>query len=412
MKKLILNSIMMMLAFTMCLTSCSSDDPVPVIPTATVTLEVPANLKNVVLSGARATLTNVETKQVVTIDNTKFIKQGNDYKIMCNELVAGTYNVAVNGHLDFTLNGVAGQKDFEVRSENVAISSTSHDLKMTISTFTAQGGFVISEIFFTGTSTAEGKSYSGDQYIIITNNSDVTLYADSIAVLESAFLTTDKQDYEPDIMSTHFSVQACYMIPGNGKSVPVEPGKSLKLAVNAINHTTEQPNSIDLSDADFEFYDETSNPNFTDPDGNAPNLDKWYCYTATIYQFHSRGFNSMAIAKMQTSKEDWLENYVYDATYMFVFGDFSKEMTKSGLYKVPNGWILDGVNLSVESVREWNVLDASIDAGWTYCGKVDRDDTRFDKSVIRKKDANGKYIDTNNSTNDFIPEAPASLLNK
>ena len=115
---------------------------------------------------------------------------------------------------------------------------------------------------------------------------------------------------------------------------------------------------------------------------------------------------------MQTSKEDWLENYVYDATYMFVFGDFSKEMTKSGIYKVPNAWILDGVNLSVESVREWNVLDASIDAGWTYCGKVDRDETRFDKSVIRKQDASGKYIDTNNSTNDFTPEAPASLLNK
>ena len=112
------------------------------------------------------------------------------------------------------------------------------------------------------------------------------------------------------------------------------------------------------------------------------------------------------------SKEDWLENYVYDATYLFVFGDFSKEMTKSGIYKVPNEWILDGVNLSVESVREWNVLDASIDAGWTYCGKVDRDDTRFNKSVIRKQDANGKYVDTNNSTNDFTPEAPASLLNK
>ena len=120
----------------------------------------------------------------------------------------------------------------------------------------------------------------------------------------------------------------------------------------------------------------------------------------------------MAIAKMKTSKEDWLENYVYDATYMFVFGDFSKEMTKSGIYKVPNEWILDGVNLSVESVREWNVLDASIDAGWTYCGKVDRDDTRFNKSVIRKQDANGRYVDTNNSTNDFTPEAPASLLNK
>lgn len=412
MKKLLLSGILMMLTTVMCLTSCSSDDPIPVIPNAVVTLEIPSNLENTVLSGATATLTNVQTQQVTTVDGTLFTKEGNDYKVMLNNLEAGTYNVTINGLLEFTMNGVAGQKDFEVKSENVVLNETNTSMKMTVSTFTAQGGFVISEIFYTGTTTSEGRSYSGDQYIIITNNSDVTLYADSIAVLESAFLTTTKEDYTPDIMSTHFSVQACYMIPGTGKSVPVEPGKSLKLAVNAIDHTAEQAGSINLSDADFEFFDETSNPNFTDPDGQAPNLDKWYCYTATIYQFHSRGFNSMAIAKMKTSKEDWLQNYVYDATYLFTFGDFSREMTKSGIYKVPNEWILDGVNLSVESVREWNVLDASIDAGWTYCGKVDRDETRFNKSVIRKQDANGKYIDTNNSTNDFIPEAPASLLNK
>lgn len=412
MKKIMLKGILMMLTVSLCLTSCSGDDPIPVIPTTMVTLEVPSNLENVTLSNAHATLTNVQTNVVTTIDQSNIIKQGQNYNIMCSNLEAGTYNVAVTGHLDFTLNGVAGQKDFEVSSQNVSISETSHDIKLSVSTFTAQGGFVISEIFFTGTTTPEGKSYSGDQYIIITNNSDVTLYADSIAVLESAFLTTTKEDYTPDIMSTHFSVQACYMIPGDGKSVPVEPGKSITLAVNAINHKTEQPNSIDLSGADFEFYDETSNPNFTDPDGATPNLDKWYCYTATIYQFHSRGFNSMAIAKMKTSKEDWLENYVYDATYLFVFGDFSREMTKKGIYKVPNSWILDGVNLSVESVREWNVLDASIDAGWTYCGVVDRDENRFNKSVIRKLDAAGKYIDTNNSTNDFTPEATPSLLNK
>ena len=335
MKKLILKSIMLMLTAAMCLNSCSSDDPIPVIPTATVTLEIPANLENTVLTNAVATLTNVQTKQAYTVEGSFFVKNGNDYKIMLENLEAGTYNIAVNGHLDFTLNGVAGQKDFEVSSENVVLSTTATSMKMTVSTFTAQGGFVISEIFFTGTSTSEGKSYSGDQYIIITNNSDVTLYADSIAVLESAFLTTTKEDYTPDIMSTHFSVQACYMIPGTGRSVPVEPGESLTLAINAIDHTTEQPNSINLTGADFEFFDETSNPNFTDPDGEAPNLDKWYCYTATIYQFHSRGFNSMAIAKMQTSKEDWLENYVYDATYMFVFGDFSKEMTKKGIYRCP-----------------------------------------------------------------------------
>ena len=409
MKKNLFLSIIMMLSVGLFTTSCSNDET-PIVPLTSLTLEIPSNLENAVLSNASATITNVQTQKVTNVTNDQFLKSGDNYQLALENLEEGTYNVAIQGHLDFTLNGVAGQKDFDVKSENVSISQKASSLKLAVSTFTAQGGFVISEIFFTGTLSAEGKSYSGDQYIRITNNSDVTLYADSIAVLESAFLTTQKQDYTPDIMSTDFSVQACYMIPGDGKSVPVEPGATLTLAINAINHTTEEPQSIDLSGADFEFYDESSNANFTDPDGKAPNLDKWYCYTATIYQFHSRGFNSMAIAKMKTSKEDWLANYVYDAKYLFVFGDFSREMTKKGIYKVPNSWILDGVNLSVESVREWNVLDASIDAGWTYCGKVDRDETRFNKSVIRKQDAEGKYVDTNNSTNDFTPEAPASLL--
>ena len=409
MKKNLFLSIIMMLSVGLFTTSCSNDET-PIVPLTSLTLEIPSNLENAVLSNASATITNVQTQKVTNVTNDQFLKSGDNYQLALENLEEGTYNVAIQGHLDFTLNGVAGQKDFDVKSENVSISQKASSLKLAVSTFTAQGGFVISEIFFTGTLSAEGKSYSGDQYIRITNNSDVTLYADSIAVLESAFLTTQKQDYTPDIMSTDFSVQACYMIPGDGKSVPVEPGATLTLAINAINHTTEEPQSIDLSGADFEFYDESSNANFTDPDGKAPNLDKWYCYTATIYQFHSRGFNSMAIAKMKTSKEDWLANYVYDAKYLFVFGDFSREMTKKGIYKVPNSWILDGVNLSVESVREWNVLDASIDAGWTYCGKVDRDETRFNKSVIRKQDADGKYVDTNNSTNDFTPEAPASLL--
>jgi archaellin len=409
MKKNLFAGIIAMLTVGIMFTSCS-DDKTPVVDQVAVSLEIPANLENVELSNVSLVMTNVATQEayVASGDNV-FSKNDNKYQLIVDQLEEGNYNISINGHLDFELNNIAGQKDFEVTSENVKISATSPAVQMVVSTFAAQGGFVISEIFFTGTS-AEGKSYSGDQYIRITNNSDVTLYADSIAVLESAFLTTTKQDYTPDIMSTDFSVQACYMIPGTGKSVAVEPGASLTLAINAIDHTVDYPNSFDLSNADFEFYDESSNPNFTDPDGKAPNLDKWYCYTASVYQFHSRGFNSMAIAKMKTTKEDWLENYVYDANYLFVFGDFSKEMTKKGIYRVPNSWILDGVNLSVESVREWNVLDASIDAGWTYCGKVDKDDTRFNKSVIRKQDANGKYIDTNNSTNDFTPEAPASLL--
>ena len=68
------------------------------------------------------------------------------------------------------------------------------------------------------------------------------------------------------------------------------------------------------------------------------------------------------------------------------------------------------MNLSVESDWQWNVLDASIDKSWTYCGKIDKDKTRYNKSVIRKTDANGKYVDTNDSANDFEAEAVPSFL--
>lgn len=68
--------------------------------------------------------------------------------------------------------------------------------------------------------------------------------------------------------------------------------------------------------------------------------------------------------------------------------------------------------MSIKSLWQWNVVAASLDAGWAHCGEVDRDENRYGKSVIRKKDSDGKWIDTNNSTNDFESDAPASLLQK
>ena len=409
MKKNFFISMIAMLAIAVSFVACSDDDSVPTVKDSTLTIETPMNLEQVVLSNLNATITNVKTNKAYTFTGEQFTQNGNDFSILLNDVEEGTYNVSANGHLDFVLGGVAGQKDFDVKSDGVSISRQNPNVKVSVSSFTAKGGFVISEIFFTGTTTPEGEQYGNDQYMVITNNSDVTLYADSIAVLESEFLTTDKQEYDPDIMSEAFSVDAVYMIPGNGKSVAVEPGKQLVLAINAVNHKEANANSFDLSNADFEFYDESSNPNFTDPDGTAPNLDKWYCYTATVFGFHNRGFQSYAIARMHETKENWLQNYAYTAAYTWTFMEYTFDQTKD-TFKVPNSWILDGVNLSVESDWQWNVLDVSIDKSWTYCGKIDKDKTRYNKSVIRKTDANGKYIDTNDSANDFEAEATPSFL--
>ncbi len=411
MKKTILKSILMLLAMSMAFVSCSKDDDPVIVKNGTVVLEMPMNVTDVVINSFEGSATNVQSGKAVTLPQPVKGSDGN-YTVTIPDVEEGNYNVKVKGNISFQKDGIAGKTDFEAATDGVAVSEKSSSVKMAVNSFQAEGGFVISEIFFTGTTTPEGQQYSGgDAYIIIANNSDVTLYADSIAVVESEFMTTDKQDYTPDLMSEAFTTDAVYMIPGNGATVPVAPGKSLVLAINAINHKEANPNSFDLSRADFEFYDESSNPNYTDPDGAAVNLDKWFCYTMTVFGFHNRGFHSYAIARMHGTKEDWLNDHKYTAKWVFTFQEWSFDQ-EDEYYKVPNSWILDAVNLSVESEFQWIVTSAALDAGWTYCGKVDKDQTRYNKAVIRKQGADGKYIDTNNSTNDFIPEATPSMLKK
>ncbi len=411
MKKTIFWSLVALLTMGITLTSCSSDDdPIIINEPVSLTLEMPLGIQNVEVLNDMVVLTNVNNNKTIVRSNA-IQKTADGFVASFEGVEEGSYNVEASGTLTFTVDGVEGTSPFEVKQDNVVLSLSKTKIKVTINTFTAKGGFVLSEIFFTGTTTPEGKQYSNDQYLIITNNSDVTLYADQLAICESSFLSTTNYRYVPDTNNEIFAVDALYVIPGSGNDVPVEPGKSLTIAVNAINHTEANANSFDLSNADFEFYDETSNPNYADVDNQqVPNLDKWFCYTATLYSFHNRGFRAMALAKMQTTKEDWLANYAYEGKYIMTFNGTDYEMDVVKTYKVPMGWLIDGVNLSVETEWQWNVLPASIDSGWTYCGKLLSDKDRYNKAVIRKTTDDGKYVDTNNSTNDFNAETTPSRL--
>ena len=272
---------------------------------------------------------------------------------------------------------------------------------------------VIAEIFFTGTTTPENEQYSGDQYIRLYNNSDDTVYADGVAILESAFMTVDDYTYTPDIMSEYFSADAVYVIPGDGDDHPVAPRTSIIICDQALDHREANPNSFDLSGADFEWYDDSPNPNFLDTDNpDVPNLDKWYSYTATVWSLHNRGFRSYAIARMETSKEEFLANNFYTYNYELVVPGFDPFPMDGDAYKVPNEWILDAVNLSISSMFQQICTDPSLDRGWTHCGEQDHDQNRYNKAVLRKHDPQTKkiLIDTNNSTEDFEADAVPFFL--
>ena len=321
---------------------------------------------------------------------------------------AGDHNT--EGPETVTLNGKLSGKleSFEVKSDDL--------LKLNIETFlfTDKDDFIFEEIFFTGTLRPSGSQYYGDSYFKIYNNTDHVLYADGLAICESKFKSTQFFKYKPDIRKDTFTIWALYVIPGSGKDYPVQPGESLLICDTGIDHRNANPNSLDFSKADFEWYDVSTKPSHMDIDSpTVPNLDKWYCYTLSFWVLHNRGFCSYALARIPIDKETYLKDYYYTYEYTMYLPAGTFPMQQSA-YKMPNAWIVDGVNCSVEAARDWDILPPTVDAGWTHCGTIDHDKTRYFKSVRRKVAGfeNGRCIlqDTNNSTDDFNTECVPSEI--
>lgn len=404
---------MAIVAMSMVFVACSDDNKTEpeVSVKHALTLDLPLNVQVGTLTDAKAVFTNVNTKATYTLSN--FKKAGTQFADTLT-LPAGTYTIEVHGNVTYQLNGETVKSPVRAVKENVRIDQTSPNAAIgsttvALSTYNAQDGFVISEIFFTGTLTPDGKQYSYDQYIKIGNNSDTVMYADGLAIAESAFLTVQKQNYTPDLMNQAMTVSDLYVIPGSGKEHPVKPGEELVLALNAKNHKEINSNSIDLSKADFEFYDKSSNPNITDDDNpDVPNLLSWTTSSATFFTLHNRGFKAYAIARPQVDQETYTSKYAYDYKWTYTFNGNSYPMKRNACF-LPNTWIIDAVNLSVTSMYQWGVVAATLDAGWSHCGSTDHDKTRYGKAVVRKKSGN-KWTDTNNSTNDFEADAKPTLF--
>lgn len=405
MKKMIyLLSMCMMLA----LTACNDDGNEPVsnsniTPQFEITL--PSSLDSL---GGKITNPSIEVKNVSTGRTSTFDSESSV------SLPTGLYDITYKA--DVAVPGDTAMRHIVAFKQSVELTASNRTVKLTAYETVDNNDFIISEVFFTGTLQTSGNQYYGDDYIKIYNNTDHVLYADGLTLLESEFTTTIKYNYTPDIMDSAMTVQAIYTIPGNGHDHPVQPGGELLIVDTGIDHRVVNPNSFDLSKADFEWYDESSSPSHLDIDGpTVPNLDKWYCYTRSFWMLHNRGFKAWAIARIPVDKETYLKDYRYTYNYDIVVaaGTFPMSQTQ---YYVPNSWIVDAVNCSVASDYKWNVTAASLDRGWSYCGTIDRDKTRYFHSVRRKmlylKDGHPVLKDTNNSTEDFNPYCIASEIER
>ena len=373
------------------------------------TIEAPVGLKDAVYSDLRVTIkSSRDGKEIALKPESTTFRQ---------KLLEGKYQISLTAGLAYQSDRLGMVRTTISMEESIVVKGEKSTFTL-IPQYTenVSSGFVIEELFISPTYNSETKkSYTyGEQYIKITNNSDVTLYADGLGIAQSALLSSMKQDYvDKDAIKDVLPVDFLSIIPGDGTTYPVKPGASIIVANDALDHSKVFSGAVDLSHADFEIYDLSSNSRFQDTDNpEVPNLISYYKSSKTVFSFHQKGCTTIALVKVPVDVATYVKDYAWSAKYVFHFQNFTKEM-EANAYKVPLDWIVDAVFLGIKDKIDWRYIPDTIDAGFTgWCDSF-QDKTGLGTAVIRKveREANGrKYLkDTNNSTEDFNARVQPSL---
>lgn len=403
MKNKFLYVLFALMGLTLTVVSCNNDDDFRNVEVAPSKLNLSFEGNNI----AEIKSVTIELKETNTGVVTTKELSSEPYMV---ELKAGSYTATVNANVVLT----TGEELEAAGTSNFDLTQSSQDLNIKLSIKAFSQDFIIEEVFFTGVKTNEGKNYNSGRYFKLTNNTDKVLNTGGLLILKSDFNPVLKFDITPEIRNEAFAVSGVLMIPTEaGKDV--QPGDFIVVADMAMNHHTDNIPAYDLSNADYE-YPNLDNPRLGQVDNPAVANAKVIYTTMAFSMFflHNRGYESYAIARFPegVTEESWLADYKYNYEYPNAAG----RITKKSTYKIPNSWILDGVNSATPDKWAHNPLDASIDASYTYAGDFDGDPARFGKTIRRKiigTMENGKpvYKDTNNSDVDFEKNSVSSFAN-
>lgn len=322
-------------------------------------------------------------------------------------LSAGVYDI--QGTMTVTYPGDDTEHIFRTAASQKVIDGPTSSVSLVWHHYDATNTLVFGEIYVTGTLNAKGTSGLYDTYFTIYNNTDSVQYADGLALVESKILNSANDEIltAANAFNSNFTVGTVYVIPGNGTDVPVQPGESIKIVDQAINWDEQVPGALNHTDADFEWYDETTSATVKDTDNPAvANLDKWFCYSATIWLPSQQCNRSYALVRFPEGMnvETFLASQQGD--YEYINAATGKQMTGNKCYLIKPEWIIDGVNLCPTETHKQNVLPTSVDISFAAISDKNNDKTRFGKKFARRTlgtsvGGHTLLLDTNDSANDF-----------
>jgi len=273
------------------------------------------------------------------------------------EAIFGAYTkdyVLVNKETKAIELSAGGVSEYEIRLDTISKSA-----------------LVISEIYASGP-TGAGLYYH-DKYIEIYNQSEYIQYLDSMIiaiVYSSSYLGLNYRD-DPEYIHS----KSIWIFPGNGTDHPILPGQFIVCAEDAINHTMNAPQSVDLSNSDFEFYKDDA-PDIDNP--SIPNMIRIY----------------------QPSGNDWLIGGEKGAIIIARLG-VNSLIPYSEEFLIPYKNVIDGFEYMADPTKiNEKTLNPIIDAGTTggiqfYTGKS------MERKSVFVNNMN-ELADENNSSLDFI----------
>lgn len=231
----------------------------------------------------------------------------------------------------------------------------------------AEPGLIINEIFYSSFGTV--KNLFADQFIELFNSSDEVKYLDGMLICSLS------RRFNPDLEKNDF-VQALYVFqfpgtPITGTNYPINPQEFVVIAGDAIDHSSIIENSVNLSNAEWEFYNSLAGEH----DNQAMNVSN--ILTDRTVDFILSAKNGAVIL---ADGSDWY------------FGEQYPQDIKR-FVNIPINTIIDGIEYSQNSGIS-KILTRRLDASLAGIGLIEYSG----KSIERRIPG----FDTNNSIVDFV----------
>ncbi|MFY9152032.1 MAG: DUF4876 domain-containing protein [Prolixibacteraceae bacterium] len=356
-----------------------------------ITIDFPDIISNGNKSGAKVVLFN-QLKSY----SSELLSDENG-KVIFSNVEPGFYSVTVIHSLNvdgitYFFNGLETLVVFNSMNKIIEVNGSKNN------------DFVIKEIYYSGSVTPAGKSYSSDQYIEIYNNSSIVQYADGLSVLEHESYATDENFWK--YIKDTIVVRMIWTIPGSGTDVPVQPGQSIVLARDGINHKSD-PNGnplspVNLGNAEFEFFVLWE----TDQDIDSPtvpNLEEdLFVFRGSDIVFHTRGGSALAIAKLPGKNQ---EERMESINSWLITKETAGGSGSRYYAKIANSYVIDAVEVTWDEAHAiYKRFPVDLDAGYTYVPSGAKSGKCVRRKIKEIVDGRTVYQDTNNATEDFLKD--------